>query len=87
MSRRFVSDHATEFPVTLLCELVEVPRSNFYEWSTRPLSAHYFEDVDLAHEIYEMALILLCQCGEVFEEDRVEAPGEVALDASHDFAV
>ncbi len=54
MSRRFVSDHASEFPVTRLCALVGVPGSSFYEWSTRPLSAHYFDDVDLAHEIYEI---------------------------------
>lgn len=52
MSRRFVSEHASEFPVTRLCALVEVPRSSFYEWSSRPLSAYYLADVDLAHEIY-----------------------------------
>ena len=31
--------------------------------------------------------VLLCQCGEVFEEDRVEVSGEVSLDATHDFSV
>ena len=47
MSRRFVSEHRGEFPVTRLCELVGVPRSSFYEWDNRPLSDHYLDDVDL----------------------------------------
>lgn len=54
MSRRFVSEHAGQFPVQRLCELVEVPRSSYYEWATRPLSQHYLDDVDLAAEIYEI---------------------------------
>jgi putative transposase len=54
MSRRFVSEHAGQFPVKRLCELVGVPRSSFYEWSTRPLSDHYLADVELANEIYEI---------------------------------
>jgi hypothetical protein len=33
------------------------------------------------------ALILLCQCGEVFDEDGVEASGYVTLEAADDFAV
>lgn len=52
MSRRFVSEHAGAFPITRLCKLVRVPRSSFYESSTRPLSAHYLADVDLANETY-----------------------------------
>lgn len=54
MSRRFVSEHRGEFPVTRLCELVGVPRSSYYEWSTRPLSDHFLDDVDLAAEIFEI---------------------------------
>lgn len=54
MSRRFVSEHRGEYPITRLCELVGVPRSSFYEWSTRPLSDHYLADVDLAVEIFEI---------------------------------
>ena len=34
-----------------------------------------------------MALILLCQLGEVFDEDGEEPAGEVALDAADDLAV
>jgi transposase InsO family protein len=54
VSRRFVSEHRGEFPITRLCELVEVPRSSFYEWAGRPLSDHYLDDVELAKEIYEI---------------------------------
>jgi putative transposase len=54
VSRRFVSEHAGEFPVKRLCELVEIPRSSFYEWHSRPLSEHYLTDVDLANEIYNV---------------------------------
>ena len=51
---RFVSDHAGEYPVKRLCQLVEVPRSSYYEWSTRPLSDHYLDDAWLANEIYDI---------------------------------
>lgn len=54
MSRRFVSEHRDQFPIKRLCELVEVLRSSFYEWDSRPLSQHYLADVDLAAEIYEI---------------------------------
>ena len=54
MSRRFVSEHAGQFPVKRLCELVEVPRSSFYEWSTRPLSTRDLADIDLTDQIYEI---------------------------------
>ena len=33
------------------------------------------------------ALILLCQSGEVFEDDGVESSGEVARDAADNFSV
>lgn len=34
-----------------------------------------------------LALILLCQCGEVVDDDRVELAGEVALQAADDLSV
>jgi hypothetical protein len=51
VSCRFVSEHAGWFPIQRLCELVDVPRSSFYEWSTRPLSEHYLDDAWLANGI------------------------------------
>lgn len=54
MSRRFVSDHADQYPVTRLCTVVEVPRSTFYEWRGRPLSKHDLDDAYLANEIADI---------------------------------
>ena len=54
MSRRFVSEHAGQFPIQRLCELVDVPRSSFYEWSSRPLSEHYLDDAWLANAIHDI---------------------------------
>lgn len=54
MSRRFVSDHAGECPVKRLCDLVGVPRSTFYESTSRPLSDHYLDDARLANEIFDI---------------------------------
>jgi hypothetical protein len=54
VSRRFVSEHAGVYPVQRLCELVDVKRSSYYEWVSRPLSDHYLADVELANEIYDI---------------------------------
>ena len=54
MSRRFVSDHADHYPVKRLCTLAEVPRSTFYEWSTRAPSAREQADAELTVEIDEI---------------------------------
>jgi putative transposase len=51
---RFVDDHRTDYPVKRLCELVEIPRSSFYEWASRPLSDHYVDDAWLANDIYDI---------------------------------
>jgi putative transposase len=51
---RFVSTYRHEHPVTRLCELVDVPRSSFYEWASRPLSMHYLDDAWLANDIYDI---------------------------------
>jgi putative transposase len=56
LSRRFVSEHAGEYPVERLCELVDVARSSYYEWLSRPLSDHYVEDAWLANEIRDIHL-------------------------------
>ena len=41
-------------PGKRLCELLEISRSGYYEWSSRPLSTRYLDDVELAAEIYEI---------------------------------
>jgi transposase InsO family protein len=54
VSRRFVSDHAGQHPVTRLCVLVDVPRSSFYEWRNRPPSQRDLDDAVLADEIVDV---------------------------------
>jgi len=56
LSRRFVSEHAGSYPVERLCELVDVARSSYYEWVSRPLSDHYVADAWLANEIRDIHL-------------------------------
>lgn len=63
MSRRFVSEHAGAYPVQRLCELVDVKRSSYYEWVSRPLSEHYLDDAQLANEIYDIHVASRCTYG------------------------
>jgi transposase InsO family protein len=76
VSRRFVSDHADRYPVRRLCELVEVPRSSFYGWSTRPLSAHAVSDAWLANEIYDIHLASRRTCGSPRVEGQLRNRGK-----------
>jgi putative transposase len=36
LSFRFIADHADEWPVTWMCEALEVSASGYYTWATRP---------------------------------------------------
>ncbi len=38
MKFAFVREHQGEFPVGLLCEILNVSRSGYYVWKDRPLS-------------------------------------------------
>jgi len=48
----FVHDHQAEFPINKLCELVELPRANYYRWAYPVLSDRYLADAYLSNEIY-----------------------------------
>ena len=48
---RFITDHASQYPVTILCRVLEVGRSGFYAWRSRTPSAHAQRDTTLRGQI------------------------------------
>jgi putative transposase len=48
---QFIEDHRQEYPVSLLCETLEVSVSGYYGWRKRPMSEHKREDGQLAEQI------------------------------------
>jgi putative transposase len=47
----FIAKHRHVWPVSWLCEALEVSRSGFHAWLTRPISAHALVDERLSAEI------------------------------------
>jgi putative transposase len=51
MSYAFIRDHVAAFPVSLMCQVLGVSRSGYYEWASRPVSSPALGDQALATEI------------------------------------
>ena len=51
MRYQFIKDHRQEYPVSLLCETLDVSISGYYAWQKRPMSHHQREDGQLAKHI------------------------------------
>jgi transposase InsO family protein len=49
----FIRDHQQEFRIARMCGVLQVSRSGFYGWLTRPASAHAVADRDLAAQIIQ----------------------------------
>jgi putative transposase len=47
----FISDHQTQFPVEVLCGVLQVSRSGYYAWSQRPPSPGELRRTQLVEEI------------------------------------
>ncbi len=50
----FVDDHRADYPVTVLCGLVELPRATYYRWMTGTVSDRLVDDAYLANEIVDI---------------------------------
>jgi len=48
---QFIEDHRQEYPVSLLCETLDVSISGYYAWRKRPMSQHQREDGQLADRV------------------------------------
>ena len=51
MKFELVDAEKAQFPIQVLCEVLEVSRSGFYAWRKRPASARATSDEQLAVEI------------------------------------
>jgi putative transposase len=56
---QFIEEHRDQYPVTLMCRILEVTRSGYYEWRKQPLSARKMAD-----------LLLLVHIQDIFEQSR-----------------
>ena len=59
MKYRFIEDHRDQYPVTLMCRILEVARSGYYQWRKQPLNARKMAD-----------LLLLMHIRDIFAESR-----------------
>jgi putative transposase len=51
MRYQFIRDHAAQFPINRLCAALQVTRSGYYAWLTRPESARAQEDARLLEKM------------------------------------
>lgn len=54
MNFSFVHANQADYPITVLCDVLEVSRSGYYAWLTREPSARKREDRELQKEIQEI---------------------------------
>lgn len=45
MKYQFIEDHRDQYPVTLMCRVLEIARSGYYAWRKQPLSARQMADL------------------------------------------
>lgn len=46
-----IEAYREEYPVSVLCETLEVSPSGYYAWRTRPISQHMREDARIAEQV------------------------------------
>jgi len=51
MTFQFIRDHREDFPIRLMCRVLEASPSGFYDWLRRPESQRAAEDRTLVEKI------------------------------------
>jgi putative transposase len=51
MRYQFIADHRQEYPIVLMCRVLEVSASGYYAWCKRLPSQHSREDAQLANQV------------------------------------
>lgn len=69
MKYQFVADHRDQYPVKLMCQVLEVARSGYYAWRNRPLSARKMADRLLLRQIKA----IFAQSRETYGSQRIQA--------------
>ncbi|HUG20206.1 MAG TPA: hypothetical protein VMM56_14570 [Planctomycetaceae bacterium] len=54
MRFEFIEQHREEWPITVMCRVLEVSRSGFYAWRVRPESARSQRHQELVAEMEEI---------------------------------
>ncbi len=54
MKYQFIEQHKHEFPVVVMCQVLDVSESGFSAWRKRPACQHAREDAQLTQEIHQV---------------------------------
>jgi len=54
MRYQFIEEHGNDYPVTLLCRVMQVARSGYYAWRNKPLSLRKVADMVLLQHIVDI---------------------------------
>ncbi len=54
MKYQFIEQHKQEFPVVVMCRVLEVSESGYYAWRKRPTCQHQREDAQLTQKIQQV---------------------------------